>query len=142
MATSLLDWHHFRHVWLSSYTTPLESMMTQYESAYIRRKKKPKCFQRFSVWNQCPPKEEFCLFETHEGGDTCVGGGRKKIKERKGKRKPFEYQRMPKWAEPDAEEIGESQGQSNMPQLVLKEFRGGYLDSWPETQQEVLFTLY
>ena len=104
--------------------------------------KYPKCFQRFSVWNHCLPKAEFYLFEPHEGGDTCVGGGRKKIKEIKGKRKPFEYQRMPKWAEPDAEEIGESQGQSNMPQLVLKEFRGGYLDSWPETQQEVPFTFY
>ena len=48
---------------LMSYTTPLESMMTQYESASIRRKES--YFQRFLVWNQCPPKEEVCLFETN-----------------------------------------------------------------------------
>lgn len=49
---------------LMSYTTPPESMMTQYESAFIRRKES--YFQRILVWNQCPPKEEVCLFEIHE----------------------------------------------------------------------------
>ena len=45
------------------------------------------------------------------------GGRNERIKKRK---KSFVYQRMPRYAEPDAEEIGKSQGQSNMPQLVLK----------------------
>lgn len=45
------------------------------------------------------------------------GGKNERIKKRK---KSFVYQRMPRYAEPDAEEIGKSQGQSNMPQLVLK----------------------
>ena len=39
---------------------------------------------------------------------------------RKKRKRPFLYQRMPRCVEPDAEEIGKSHDQSNMPQLVLK----------------------